>query len=81
MLCQEPSHTFVEKLQTLSSKFRGVPETGRPPTNLLRHHCDVCCLLAQPDVLEFIGTPACAARKRQRFRAADESTRTSSSVQ
>jgi hypothetical protein len=29
-------------------------------------------LLEQPDVLDFIGTPACEARRRQRLRAADE---------
>ncbi len=72
VLCYEPSHTFVEKLQTLSTKYRGLPETGRLPPNFLRHYYDVYCLLAQPDVLEFIGTPAYEARKRQRFRAADE---------
>lgn len=70
--CYEPSHTFVEKLQTLSTKFRGLPEKGRLPPNFLRHYYDVYCLLGQPDVLDFIGTPAYEARKRQRFRAADE---------
>jgi hypothetical protein len=72
VLCYEPSHTFVEKLQTLSTKYRGLPETGHLPPNFLRHYYDVYCLLAQPDVLAFIGTPAYEARKRQRFRAADE---------
>jgi hypothetical protein len=72
VLCYEPSQTFVEKLQTLSTKYRGLPETGRLPPNFLRHYYDVYCLLAQPDVLAFIGTPAYEARKRQRFRAADE---------
>jgi hypothetical protein len=72
VLCYEPSHTFVEKLQTLSTKYRGLPETGRLPPNFLRHYYDVYCLLAQPDVLEFVGTQAYEARKRQRFRAADE---------
>jgi hypothetical protein len=72
VLCYEPCQTFVEKLQTLSTKYRGLPEEGRLPTNFLRHYYDVYCLLAQPDVLEFIGTPAYEARKRERFRAADE---------
>ena len=72
VLCYEPSHTFVEKLQTLSTKYRGLPDTGRLPPNFLRHYYDVYCLLAQADVLEFIGTPGYEARKRQRFRAADE---------
>ena len=72
VLCYEPSHTFVEKLQTLSTKYRGLPETGRLPPNFLRHYYDVYCLLGLPEVLDFIGTPAYEARKRQRFRAADE---------
>ena len=72
VLCYEPSHTFVEKLQTLSTKYRGLPETGRLPPNFLRHYYDVYCLLGQSDVLEFIGTPAYEARKLQRFRTADE---------
>ncbi len=72
VLCYEPSHTFVEKLQTLSTKYRGLPETCRLPPNFLRHYYDVYCLLGLPEVLDFIGTPAYEARKRQRFRAADE---------
>jgi hypothetical protein len=72
VLCYEPSHTFVEKLQTLSTKYRGLPDTGRLPPNFLRHYYDVYCLLAQSDVLEFVGTPAYEVRKRQRFRAEDE---------
>jgi len=72
VLCYEPSHTFVEKLQTLSTNYRGLPETGRLPPNFLRHYYDVYCLLGLPEVLDFIGTPAYEVRKRQRFRAADE---------
>lgn len=72
VLCYEPSHTFVAKLQTLSTKYRGLPETGRLPPNFLRHYYDVYCLLGLPEVVDFIGTPAYEARKRQRFRAADE---------
>lgn len=70
--CYAPTHTFVEKLQTLSTKYRGLADAGRMPSNFLRHYYDVYCLLALPEVLEFIGTPAYEARKRQRFRAADE---------
>jgi hypothetical protein len=72
VLCYEPSQTFVEKLQTLSTKYRGLPEMGRLPPNFLRHYYDVYCLLGQSDVLAFIGTPEYEARKRQRFRSADE---------
>jgi hypothetical protein len=72
VLCYAPTHTFVEKLQTLSTKYRSLPEAGRLPPNFLRHYYDVYCLLGQTEVLAYIGTPAYEARKRQRFRTADE---------
>ena len=53
--CYAPTHTFVEKLQTLSTKYRSLPETGRLPPNFLRHYYDVYCLLGQPEVLAYIG--------------------------
>ena len=70
--CYAPTHTFVEKLQTISTKYRRLAEPEKFPDNFLRHYYDVYCLLGLPEVLDFIGTPAYEARKRQRFRAADE---------
>lgn len=70
--CYAPTHTFVEKLQTISTKYRRLDETQAFPANLLRHYYDVYCLLALEEVQAFIRTPAYQARKAQRFRTGDE---------
>lgn len=67
-----PTYTFVEKLQTISTKYRRLAESDTFPSNFLRHYYDVYCLLALPEVLAFLGTPGYAARKAQRFRTGDE---------
>ena len=79
VLCYSPAYTFVEKLQTVSTKFRNqqgaAAQAGDPalsfPKNFLRHYYDLYCLLDSPQVQEFIGTPAYHARKQERFPAAD----------
>lgn len=72
VLCYLPTYTFVEKLQTVSTKYR-LQKTGEAfPANFMRHYYDIYCLLALPEVQEFIGTPAYEARKVQRFRSGDE---------
>lgn len=72
VLCYLPTYTFVEKLQTVSTKYR-LQQSGEAfPANFMRHYYDIYCLLALPEVQEFIGTPAYEARKLQRFRNADE---------
>ena len=70
--CYEPGYTLVEKLQTISTKFRRHKETGRMPQNFLRHYYDVYCLLGDPHVQSFIGSGAYFAHKVARFPAADE---------
>ncbi|MDP9811396.1 hypothetical protein J2W42_004260 [Rhizobium tibeticum] len=65
--CYEPGYTLVEKLQTISTKYRKQQETGQFPANFLRHYCDVYCLLDQPDVQAFIGTEAYLTHKARRF--------------
>ncbi len=70
--CYEPGYTLVEKLQTISTKYRQQQETGKMPQNFMRHYYDVYCLLADPDVQAFIGTQDYMAHKALRFRAADE---------
>lgn len=72
ILCYNPEFTFVEKLQTISTKFRKFRETGKVPSNFLRHYYDVHCLLEIDAVKNFIGTDKYEQRKRQRFPAADE---------
>lgn len=70
--CYAPTHSFVEKLQTVSTKYR--TQSGRMalPRNFMRHHNDLYCLLALDEVQAFIGTPTYEARKSQRFRQGDE---------
>lgn len=69
--CYHPGYTFVEKLQTISTKYRKQQEDGDFPTNFMRHYYDVYRLLQVPEVQVFIGTPAYAAHKAKRFRGAD----------
>ncbi|MHB1098556.1 MAG: nucleotidyl transferase AbiEii/AbiGii toxin family protein [Burkholderiales bacterium] len=70
--CYAPTHTFVEKLQTISTKYRRLGEAQEFPANFLRHYYDVYCLLGLEEVRAFIGEPAYQARKAQRFRTGDE---------
>lgn len=72
ILCYNPEFTFVEKLQTISTKFRKFRDTGKIPPNFLRHYYDVYCLLEVDAVKTFIGTERYEERKKQRFPAADE---------
>lgn len=72
VLCYHPGYTFVEKLQTISTKFRKQQETGEMPTNFLRHYYDVSCLLKNDAVQRFIGTSEYYQHKAKRFPAADQ---------
>jgi len=69
--CYHPGYTFVEKLQTVSTKFRQQQDNGEMPPNFLRHYYDISQLLEHPDVIAFIGTPEYQARKEHRFRKDD----------
>lgn len=70
--CYAPTHTFVEKLQTISTKYRRLGESEAFPGNFLRHYYDVYCLLGLVEVQAFIREPAYQERKAQRFRTGDE---------
>jgi hypothetical protein len=72
--CYNPTHTFVEKLQTISTKYRRLSESHEFPANFLRHYYDVFCLLELPEVQEFMKTPEYHLRKTERFRIGDELT-------
>lgn len=54
--CYHPGYTFVEKLQTIATKFRQEREDNKTYPNLMRQYYDVYCLLANPQVQAFIGT-------------------------
>lgn len=70
--CYAPTHTFVEKLQTISTKFRRLPEHKEFPGNFLRHYYDVYCLLDLKEIQTFMREKAYQDRKVQRFRLGDE---------
>lgn len=70
--CYAPTHTFVEKLQTISTKYRRLGEAQEFPANFLRHYYDVYCLLSLEEVQAFLRDPAYQDRKAQRFRSGDE---------
>jgi len=69
--CYDPRFTFVEKLQTVSAKFRRQQESSEFPVNFMRHYYDVYKLLQRSDVQAFIGTHAYKAHKAKRFRQGD----------
>ncbi len=69
--CYNPTYTFVEKLQTISTKFRKQQEEDTFPANFMRHYYDVYCLLQRDDVKAFIGTDEYKKHKDDRFRGGD----------
>lgn len=72
--CYHPGYTFVEKLQTIVTKYRREQETGKENPNLMRQYYDVFSLLAHPLVNDFIGTKAYHAHKTARFTGKDKET-------
>jgi hypothetical protein len=66
--CYDPGYTFVEKLQTISTKFRQQQETKEFPVNFMRHYYDVYSLLKRPEVQAFIGTEAYKAHAKRACR-------------
>lgn len=73
--CYAPTHTFVEKLQAVSKKFKQYKEkksgTASLPENFIRHYYDLYQLLDRKDVQDFIGTPEYQDYKRERFKSLD----------
>ena len=71
IMCYHPGYTFVEKLQTIATKFRQEQADGIERPNLMRQYYDVYCLLNNKEVLAFIGTPEYETHKAERFPAID----------
>ncbi len=69
--CYDHRYTFVEKLQTISTKFRQQQEREDSPLPFMRHYYDVHGLLQRPDIQAFLGTDAYKKHKAKRFRAGD----------
>jgi len=70
--CYDLRYTFVEKLQTVSTKFRKQQEKKGSPIDFMRHYYDVYSLLKRSEVQEFIGTDDYKEHKAKRFRGGDE---------
>jgi hypothetical protein len=71
IICYDARFTFVEKLQTIATKFRKEMTTGAVATNYMRQYYDVYCLLGDQRVLDFIGTETYLEHKKKRFPAED----------
>lgn len=70
--CYSPEYTFVEKLQTISTKYRLEREKKIMPINFLRHYYDVYKLLENQRVVDFLGSDNYLEHKKLRFRVQDE---------
>lgn len=75
VVCYEPKHTFVEKLQAVVKKFKqykdGKKGKGNLPENFIRHYYDLYQLIDREDVQEFIGTSQYNEFKKERFKSLD----------
>lgn len=71
VLCYHPGYTFVEKLQTIATKYRQEQSGEKDRPNFMRQYYDVYCLLGNEEVQKFIGTPEYEAHKQKRFPKAD----------
>ncbi|MBS1598470.1 MAG: nucleotidyl transferase AbiEii/AbiGii toxin family protein [Bacteroidetes bacterium] len=69
--CYDQRYTFVEKLQTISTKLRREMTTGTVATNYMRQYYDVYSLLGDKKVTDFIGTEEYQNHKKLRFPTED----------
>jgi hypothetical protein len=70
--CYDPGYTLIEKLQTISTKYRRQQESGDMPVDFMRHYYDVYRLLQRPSVQAFVGTPEYLKHKDDHFPQADD---------
>lgn len=70
--CYHPGYTFVEKLQTIATKFRQEQENGKLYPNLMRQYYDVYNLLDNAVVQSFIGTKEYHKHKEARFKGKEK---------
>lgn len=69
--CYNIGYTFVEKLQTIATKFRQEQQDQKERQNLMRQYYDVYSLLQDDKVQEFIGTEEYQKHKEIRFPSQD----------
>lgn len=72
--CYDMRYTFVEKLQTIVTKYRQETIDGKERRNYMRQYYDVYCLLQEKAVQEFLGTEEYLTHKDKRFPKTDKST-------
>lgn len=65
--CYHIGYTFVEKLQTIATKFRQEQEDKEERQNLMRQYYDIYNLLQDDTVKAFIGTEEYQKHKEARF--------------
>jgi hypothetical protein len=70
--CYHPGYTFVEKLQTIATKFRQEQEGAEQHKNLMRQYYDVYSLLNNEEVQKFIGTDDYLKHKEARFKGKEQ---------
>jgi len=71
VVCYYPEYTFVEKLQTITTKYRKEQAGEEDRPNFMRQYYDVYCLLGEERIQSFIATPQYQEHKQKRFPAAD----------
>ena len=71
IICYHPGYTFVEKLQTIATKFRQEQNGAGQGSNFMRQYYDIYCLLAKDEILDFIGTLEYLKHKKVRFPKVD----------
>lgn len=69
--CYDIRYTFVEKVQTILTKYRVMQETEQLQVNFLRQYYDVYQLLHLDEVQKFLGSPEYLQHKKQRFPKAE----------
>lgn len=69
--CYNPGYTFVEKLQTIATKFRKENETGNNSVNFMRQYYDIYSLLNNEMVQAFIESEEYQVHKKTRFPPVD----------
>lgn len=71
--CYLPEYTFVEKLQTISTKYRvNLANEIESPVNFIRHYYDIYMLLDSERVINFIKSKDYFSYKKEKFGNLDE---------
>lgn len=71
--CYLPEYTFIEKLQTISTKYRvNKQKYIDSPINFIRHYYDVYQLLNTERIKQFLQTETYQAYKLEKFGSLDE---------